>query len=89
MKNPQTILLPLLLPQELLSFLQGYLIRTEVSNLLFSLSFEVEGHFVALEVLSVDKNKDNKAHKVRLPLHYVLATADAADSDNPRFGFVQ
>ena len=87
-KPPLVILLPLQLPQELVSFLDGYLVKTDVSNLLFSLSFEVEGYFVALEVLNIDKDKRDDARKLRVPTQFVLASAGIGNSEAQKYGFV-
>ncbi|GEM_PF-3688074 len=87
MKDPQAILLTQQLPPEFLAFLGGYIHLTEKQFFLFSYSFEVEGYFVALEVLKVDKSK--KTWKVRIPIQFVLATADASlDKKGSKVGFL-
>ena len=88
MKIPQTILLPKQLQPEILAFLDSYIFQTDISNLLFSLSFEVEGYFVALELLNIDKCKEQKAHKVRLPVQLVLSTAVATEKEIAQIGFL-
>lgn len=86
MNQTQIILLPQQLPVEVAAFLEDYLFLIGEQNFLFSYTFEVEGYFVALEVLKNDKSKNT--WKVRLPLQYVLASAHLREDESKRMGFL-
>jgi hypothetical protein len=86
MQQPQAVLIHPQLPPEVLAFLENYLLQIGEGVFLFALSFESEGSFVVLEALRNDKSK--KTWVVRLPVQYILATADATDKESSCFGFL-
>jgi hypothetical protein len=83
-KPPVVALIPSTINQEYQSFLDGYIHVIGGLSYLFAYSFEIEGYFAILEIVKSDKSK----RVVRLPLQFVLATADISNSEFPKYGFV-
>ena len=86
MSTPKVILTPRQLPPELQTFLTDFFVEIGENLVLFSRSFEIEGSFAALEIVRNDGSK--KTWNVKLPLHFVLAVADAGDEQKRNIGFV-
>ena len=86
MSKPQVVLVQRQLPSELQTFLADFFVDISENRLLFSLGFEVEGFFAALEIVRNDGSK--KTWNVKLPLQFVLAVADAGDEQVKKIGFI-
>ena len=80
------VLLPKILPQELLVMFDGYIHLFHEQNFLLCQSFENLGAFSLLEVMHKDKTK--KTWKVQVQTQYVLAVSDMADSEGTQIGFL-
>ena len=84
--DAQAILLHAQIPAHLLSFLSSYVFQFGDSQMLYSTCFDPQGMHVGLDLFPTDKDKERM--KVRIPLQFVLATAQLSQEEKNRIGFV-
>ena len=86
MNIKQAFLLSSQLPVEVSQLSGDYIHLIANQPFLLSSSFEVEGYFVALDILKADKSK--KTWQVRIPIQYALAVVDGSNKEGMPIGFL-
>lgn len=85
-KTYYVALVPQGLPQEVISFLQGYIHEYRGQNHLLCSEISDLGYFLEMTILADSDKK--KEWKVRIQTQYVLAVGEVGDSGNFPIGFL-